>query len=283
MTVLVNGKIHDYRKKCDMLQIINENDKYDDNFDRAYSSFSIQLIDCARYKCDSFKIKKRIMSEYYTILTVVKGNLSTSNGDDIERGALLFLPKFSNVMVESDENTEFIQIVFKSSGLKASFPKNPKRLTVETDIFISIERLYRMFTFHNTIEGVREAILLDIINGLSKYFSAAYSEVSLYQRISQWIETNSERDITAEDVADALGYSREHLNRIVKSIDNENLSSKIAKYRIENIKSLCEAEELSVAQIAEKLGFYSRELLCKYFKYHMGVSINEYRKAMRLR
>jgi len=266
-----------------MLQIVNENDKYDENFDRAYSSFTLQLIDCARYKCDSFKIKKRIVTEYYTILTVIKGALSTSNGDNIERGALLFLPKFSNVMIESDENTEFIQIVFKISGLKVAFPKKPKQITVEHDIFISIERLYRMFTFHNTIEGVREAILLDIINGLNKYFSTAYSEVSIYQNICKWIENNSEHDITAEDVANALGYSREHLNRIVKSIDNENLSSKIAKYRIENIKSLCEAEELSVAQIAEKLGFYSRELLCKYFKYHMGVSINEYRKAMRLR
>lgn len=266
-----------------MLQIINENDKYDENFDRAYSSFTLEVIDCARYKCDSFKIKKHIVSEYYTLLMVVKGALSMASAENIKRGNLLFLPKFSNVAIETEENTEFIQIVFKSSGLKASFPRKPKTLTVETDIFISIERLYRMFTFHNTIEGVREAILLDIINGLSKYFSAAYSEVSMYQRICQWIETNSERDITAEDVADALGYSREHLNRIVKSIDNENLSSKIAKYRIENIKSLCEAEELSVAQIAEKLGFYSRELLCKYFKYHMGVSINEYRKAMRLR
>ena len=42
-----------------MLQIINENDKYDENFDRAYSSFTLEVIDCARYKCDSFKIKKR--------------------------------------------------------------------------------------------------------------------------------------------------------------------------------------------------------------------------------
>ena len=270
-------KIYDYRKKYDMLQITNENDKYDENFDRAYSSFTIQLIDCARYKCDSFKIKKRITSEYYTILTVIKGALSTSNGDNIKRGNLLFLPKFSNLVVESEESTEFIQIIFKSSGLKASFPRKPKTLTVEKDIFISIERLYRIFTFHTAIEGVKEAILLDIINGLSKYFSAAYSEVSTYQKICQWIETNSERDITAEDVADALGYSREHLNRIVKSIDGENLSSKIAKYRLENIKALCEAEELSVAEIAEKLGFYSRELLCKYFKYHMGISINNYR------
>ena len=263
-----------------MLQITNENDKYDENFDRAYSSFTIQLIDCARYKCDSFKIKKRITSEYYTILTVIKGALSTSNGDNIKRGNLLFLPKFSNLVVESEESTEFIQIIFKSSGLKASFPRKPKRLTVESDIFISLERLYRTFTFHNTIEGVKEALLLDIIDRLNKYFSAAYSEVSVYQNICQWIENNSERDITTEDVADALGYSREHLNRIVKSIDGENLSSKIAKYRLENIKALCEAEELSVAEIAEKLGFYSRELLCKYFKYHAGVSISEYRRAM---
>ena len=86
--------------------------------------------------------------------------------------------------------------------------------------------------------------------------------------------------VTAADVAEALGYSREHLNRIVKSIDNERLSDKIVKYRMENIKVLCEAKNLSIAEIAEKLGFYSRELLCKYFKYHMGISINNYRKRL---
>ena len=265
-----------------MLQIISENDKYDDSFDRTYPSFTVRLVDCARYKCDCFRIKKRIVSEYCTILTVVKGSITASTGDTVKRGDVLFLPKFSNVEIESDENTEFIQTVYSTSGLKAPFPRKPKRITTEADIFISFERLYRTFTFQKTIDGVEEAILLDIINSLSKYFSAAYSEVNTYQRICQWIEANSDRDITAENVAEALGCSREHLNRIVKSIDNENLSTKISKYRIANIKSLCKAPDLTVADIAEKLGFYSRELLCKYFKYHTGTSITEYRKVLQI-
>lgn len=264
-----------------MLQIISESDKYNENFERTYSTFMLQLIECVKYKCDSFKIKKHIASEYYTMLTVINGAISTKGGECAKRGELLFLPRYSNVIIETEENTEFIQIVFKSSGLKASFPKKSREITLETDIFKSIERLYRIITFHNTIEGVKEAILLDIINSLSKYFSAAYYEVGLYHKICAWIEKNSERDISAQDVAVGLGYSREHLTRIVKSIDNESLSDKIAKYRVENIKSLCEAEDLSVAEIADKLGFYSRELLCKYFKYHTGISINEYRKLLR--
>ena len=264
-----------------MLQIVNENDKYNENLERAYSSFTLQLIDCLRYKCNSFKIKRRIASEHYIILKVVKGALLIDGLGQVNRGSLVFLPKFSNVLVETDENTDFIQIVFSLSHIKSALPQKPVNLLVETDILKNIERLYRVVNFQNTIDGVNEAILLDIINELSKYFSATSCDVELYQKICQWIEENSERDISAQDVAKSLGYSREHLNRIIKSIDNESLSDKIVKYRIENIKALCEAEHLSASEIAEKLGFYSRELLCKYFKYHTGISINEYRKTLR--
>lgn len=263
-----------------MLQILNESDKYDDNHDRTYSSYTLEVIDCARYKCDSFKFKKRINSENYTLLTVVKGTLFFKNGESATHGGLVFLPKFSNTEIKTDKNSEFIQIAFRLSGFKTPLPKAPKTLIIESDIYNSIEHLYRTANFYTAIEGVKEAILLDILNRLTQYFYAASNEVSIYQKICSWIEANAERDISVEDVAEALGYSREHLNRIVKSIDNERLSDKIVKYRMENIKVLCEAENLSIAEIAKKLGFYSRELLCKYFKYHMGISINDYRKRL---
>ena len=48
------------------------NVKYNENFERTYSTFTLQLIECVKYKCDSFKMKKHIASEYYTMLTVIK-------------------------------------------------------------------------------------------------------------------------------------------------------------------------------------------------------------------
>lgn len=263
-----------------MLQVINESNKYDGSNDRVFPSFTLELIDCSKHRCDSFKIKKHIVIENYTILMVVKGFVNIKNGESVSRGGLIFLPKFANAEIETEEKSEFIQIVFKLSGLKISLPKKTTVITVEAEISNRIEYLYRTAKFHSSIEGVKEAILLDVIDGLSKYLTITSGEVSVYQKICQWIESNAEQDISPQDVAAALGYSREHLNRIVKSIDDERLGDKIVKCRMENIKVLCAAKNLSIAEIADRLGFYSRELLCKYFKYHMGVSINDYRKKL---
>ena len=121
-----------------MLQISNESDKNDDNYDRAYSSFTIEVIDCARYKCDSFIIKIYVVSEYYTLLMVLKVALSTVGAENIKRGDLLFLPKISNVAIETEEKNEFTQIGFKASSGLITLPRTPCLLSVNGDAFNNI-------------------------------------------------------------------------------------------------------------------------------------------------
>ena len=103
------------------------------------------------------------------------------------------------------------------------------------------------------------------------------SEIDLYQQACDWIEKNSERAITSQEVAMAVGCSRAYLNRSVKSACGECLSAVIARHRLERIKNLCDSGNMSVSEIASRLNFYSAELLCKFFKYHEGISINIYR------
>ena len=95
------------------------------------------------------------------------------------------------------------------------------------------------------------------------------------------IENNSDRNITAENVADALDRSRAYLNRVIKSVDGSCLSEKIISSRIKRIQNLCSVENLSLAEISQKLDFYSPELLCKFFKYHTGMSVSDYRNRYR--
>lgn len=68
---------------------------------------------------------------------------------------------------------------------------------------------------------------------------------------------------------------------MIRSVGGECLSDKIIQFRIAKIKQVCSVEDLSIADIANKLDFYSSELLCKFFKYHTGMSITEYRNLHR--
>ena len=43
-----------------------------------------------------------------------------------------------------------------------------------------------------------------------------------------------------------------------------------------------EAVSVTATEIADILGFYSTEQLCKFFRYHEGISINEYKRRIKL-
>ena len=119
-------------------------------------------------------------------------------------------------------------------------------------------------------------------SALFGYSNATRTELALYRQACDWIEKNAERAITSQEVAIAIGCSRAYLNRVVKAACGECLSDVIAQYRLERIKNFCDSGGISVSEIAHRLGFYSTELLCKFFKYHEGVSINKYKNSTKM-
>ena len=64
---------------------------------------------------------------------------------------------------------------------------------------------------------------------------------------------------------------------MVSSVGGISLSKKIASYRLERIKKLSALNSYGAEDIAKALDFYSAELLCKYVKYHTGISFSEYK------
>ena len=120
-------------------------------------------------------------------------------------------------------------------------------------------------------------MLLELLCDMNDYRNATRAEFALYRQACDWIEKNAERAITSQEVAIVIGCSRAYLNRVVTAACGECLSDVIAQYRLERIKNFCDSGGISVSEIAHRLGFYSTELLCKFFKYHEGVSINKYK------
>ncbi|MDO5311764.1 MAG: AraC family transcriptional regulator, partial [Clostridia bacterium] len=131
--------------------------------------------------------------------------------------------------------------------------------------------------FKNNLPGTREGILLSLVNDMKKNAASVSSEIALYKKACQWIEDNAADAISAQDVANALGLSREHLGRVIKAVGGESLCKKTAEFRIIEIKRLCADKNLTLSDIAGELSFGSAELLCKFFKYHTGISVTEYR------
>lgn len=252
---------------------ITENKKYDSNTrETKPTTLSITKIQKLHFEVNSFYRCNILENE--ALFLVGTGSINFDNRV-ITDGNLIFIPKFSNYNFKINQQAELFEIIFDySSPLFKSF-KKPNILKASLYIQELFNQMYYNTLHSDNILGVNEGLLLNILNIL---YNSNFSQLSLYQKCYEWIESNSSLPITAENVADAMSCTVAHLNRIVKKASPKCLSELIADARINKIKQLIKFSNLSTITIAEKLGFGSAELLRKFFKYHTGISISEYQK-----
>ena len=240
----------------------------------------LELVSCTKYSFFKETTKKVIPTDKYELFCVLSGCVCIANiKKRIDKNGILLIRQFSRTKLEIEENTELVHICFAASPMLPILNNETNQTFSCTFTNTSlINKLYRLSCNKKVLPGIKEAVLLELLNDINDHSTASHSEFSLYLRACDWIENNSSRAITSQDVAAAMGCSRAHLNRVVKMISGECLSGMIARYRLERVKNLCDSGNVSVTEVAQRLDFYSTELLCKFFKYHEGVSISKYMK-----
>lgn len=240
----------------------------------------LNFIFCTRYQFCKETVRKVIPTDKYELFCVASGSVYIPSAEKlIDKNSIILIRKFSQVKIEIKENTEIIHIGFEASNILPVLYDNGNYMIFESfGDFSMINKIYRFSCNKNSLVGIKEALLLQLLHDINDLSKAEHSEITLYRRACDWIEKNSERGINSKDVATAMGCCGAHLNRIIKAVSGECLSELVARYRLERIKNLCDGGNMSVSEIARRLDFYSAELLCKFFKYHEGISITEYKK-----
>ncbi len=262
-----------------MIYTINSANKYA-MLERDSEQHFLEFSSCSKHYFCGNHVWKILPTDQHILICILSGSIQIKDIDrELVKGDILLSTNFSSLNLKIERNTEFIKIVFRASPIMPVLNCQRQRAPlVISGSFPQIKKLYQMNNYNKIIVGVKEAILLDFLNDFNEYVNASSAEVSLYKRACEWVETHADTAISAQDVADALNCSRAHLNRVMKLIDEECLSEKIVRCRLEKIKNLCLIENILISEIASNLGFYSTELLCKFFKYHTGMSISEYKR-----
>ena len=94
--------------------------------------------------------------------------------------------------------------------------------------------------------------------------------------ILQYLQNNN-ATITLSDLAGFFNYSERQLQRIILDVTGATFSDNIRNLRIANVKKLLESTNLTVADIAEKVGYYDASNLRHEFKKYCGMTPKEYR------
>ncbi|WP_308633912.1 AraC family transcriptional regulator [Paenibacillus silvisoli] len=114
--------------------------------------------------------------------------------------------------------------------------------------------------------------------------SAPIKQYQLIEAAIDWMKRNIQTPTDISCLADNLGISRQHLNRIFRNRFDMTTKDFFMKLKIlQAEKDLIHYPEMAVKEIAQQLGFVNASHFAKVFHHKAGVSPTEYRAKMHIR
>lgn len=102
----------------------------------------------------------------------------------------------------------------------------------------------------------------------------------LVRRAKQYmLEHFADRRLTLEAMAGALQTSPVYLSRVIKQELGASFNSYLTQIRIRRAAQLLNATELTIAEIAEQVGYETQHYFSTAFKRTTGISPLQYRKG----
>ena len=99
------------------------------------------------------------------------------------------------------------------------------------------------------------------------------------QRLEMYIEEHYMEKLSLKTISDALGIGTTKLCSLAKKLSADGSITKLISIRrVEAAKSMLLKEDLSIAEIAEKVGFSDYNYFTKIFKKLVGCTPSQYRK-----
>ena len=100
---------------------------------------------------------------------------------------------------------------------------------------------------------------------------------ALSVRIREWIRINVDRPMTVSLVAEQFGYHCDYLSRLFKRTYGHGLKAEIDRLRMQRAKLLLQETDLTLAEVADRIGMEDYKLFLKFFLYHEGITPTDFR------
>ncbi|HEX2945884.1 MAG TPA: AraC family transcriptional regulator [Clostridia bacterium] len=100
----------------------------------------------------------------------------------------------------------------------------------------------------------------------------------IYEKIHAFVAENYNKELSLEKVAEVVGLSPSYLSFIFKEISGMNFVDFINEYRLEKAKELLNSSSMTIAQVAEAVGYMNANSFSKTFKKYVGVAPGQFRE-----
>lgn len=123
--------------------------------------------------------------------------------------------------------------------------------------------------------------VLDLLSSYGETLTRQSNAINagFMDKIVRYIDENITSALTLKSVAEEFSISQSHLSKTFKEAYNINFSTYVIGKKFDYAaRLLVEKENISIADIAESLGYYSITYFTQQFKQRFGVSPTQYRK-----
>lgn len=129
-----------------------------------------------------------------------------------------------------------------------------------------------------TLEELR-SFMLRLISGMGTPRPEKEEYSSLVQEGMRYLEKNYNRNLSLEEICDALGVSRNYFSFLFKKETGENIWSYLTTIRLNKAKELLRSTDDKTYSIAYQVGYDNPSYFSKLFKKSTGMTPNEYRRT----
>ncbi|WP_210488162.1 hybrid sensor histidine kinase/response regulator transcription factor [Rufibacter aurantiacus] len=223
--------------------------------------------------------------------------LEARDGKEGWQKALFHLPDLivSDLMMPEVDGMEFCQkikadprtsqIPFVLLTAHASDEKKLKGLDVGANDYLT-----KPFNFDMLLSRIRNLIsqraLLQKVFEKKISVQASENEIvslddKLIRKAIKYVEDNlSNPDLSVEEMSKELGVSRVHLYKKMMAITGQSPVEFIRKIRLQHAAQFLEKSQLTVAEVAYKVGFNNRKYFTKYFKEEYNILPSNYAESL---
>jgi len=142
---------------------------------------------------------------------------------------------------------------------------------------------FRMGVMDYLLKPIRPGEIMNLILKVAAQCSAAINNEDINKSqlviaVEEFVEKNLERDIQLKDIAQAAFISPSHLSRKFRQLTGKAIVDYVQEVRLNKAETLLSSTDLSITEIAGKVGFNDASYFATCFKNHMRVTPLQYRK-----
>lgn len=237
-------------------------------------------------------IKKTIIKEsleQYKVLTASNAKEALEVIDDTKINVLITdikMPEMSglDLLRELKEKTKDPVVIIISAYSEFDYAHQALEMGV-------VNYLLKPIPKKKLMEAVEKAIAIDeekTKKGLiNKIVDDTLLEANEYQSLNKsiqevmdYVEDNFNEDISLKGIAEIVHLNASYLSSLFKEELNMTFSEYLTRRRIQEAKRLLMQTDLTINEIAEKVGYQTAKYFIKIFKQYENTTPNSYRKSM---